>query len=208
MGLKPCAGDRVVVISKNKYSPFVVGLFGTVCNNYMGSVSVKLDDAFNGNSERGLYYFKERDLRLIDIPEPKPEQTMEGAVKLMDGNYRIADVQFIDGNNKSAVYAYACYDEGIYVDDICVVKSAHHGFGLAKVVRLRAKTDEEITREIVCKADFSAYDKRVVRRVKQAELMKRMAERASKLQELSMYTLLAESDPEMAKLLEEYREVQ
>lgn len=198
--------DRVIVVNNGKYAPILKGTIGTVHSNYMGSVAVKIDSCFNANSAKGLYYFREKDLRLLEIEED--EKAMESTNVIMEGNYVIADVQFIEGVNKTNTYAYACYDASIVEGDVCVVKTANHGFSIAKVVRIREKSDQAITREIVCKADFTAYDKRVANRAKQAELKKRMAERASKLQELSMYTLLAESDPEMAELLKEYKEVQ
>lgn len=192
-------GDRVTVITGYKYANIKEGAPGTVISRYahgLVNYAVKVDGFTNKRSSYGCYYFTENQLELL-----KEEDN------IMRGNYRIADVQFIEGANKTEVYAYACYDDDIYVDDICVVKSANHGFGIAKVVRLRAKTDEAITREIVCKADFSTYNKRVADREKQSELKKLMAARASKLQELSMYELLAKSDPEMAELLGKYKEI-
>lgn len=189
-------GDRVVLRTAGRYKALQAGLHGTVHSCYEGSIAVKVDGYSNTRSSYGCFYFTQKQLELLK------EDT-----NIMEGNYRIADVQFIEGANKNEVYAYACYDLSICVDDICVVKSAHHGFGIAKVVRIREKTNEEIIREIVCKVDFTAYDKRVSDRAKQAELKKLMADRASKLQELSMYELLAKSDPEMAELLNKYKEI-
>ena len=189
-------GDRITIRTSGKYKQLVAGMRGTVISRWEHQYTVQIDGHVNQRSTKGYFYFQEKQLEILK----EEDYTMRG-------NYRIADVQFIEGANKTEVYAYACYDEDIYVDDICVVKSANHGFGIAKVVRLRAKTDEAITREIVCKADFSTYNKRVADREKQAELKKLMAARASKLQELSMYELLAKSDPEMAELLGKYKEI-
>lgn len=189
-------GDRVTLRTNGKYKALEAGMHGTVRLMYECNYTVQIDGHINPRSAKGYFYFTEKQLEIF-----KEED------KIMTGNYRIADVQFIEGVNKNEVYAYACYDEDVYVDDICVVKSANHGFGIAKVVRLRARTDEEIIREIVCKADFSKYDTRVANRKKQAELKKAMASRASKLQELSMYELLAKNDPEMAELLSAYKEI-
>lgn len=190
-------GDRVITLTNGRYCVLTKGQVGTVRQTYQGNIAVELDDAYNGHSSRGYFYFNEKQLELL-----KGDDTTT-----MEGNYVIADVQFIEGSNKTEVYAYACYDSGIQVDDICVVKSAHHGFGLAKVVRLREKTDEPISREIVCKADFAAYNKRVENRKKRAELKTKMAKRASALQELAMYEILAAEDKEMAELLKAYKEV-
>lgn len=191
-------GDRIITLTNGKYRTLDVGMTGTVRTTYEGSIAVKLDDAYNDRSSRGYFYFTEKQLKLL-----KGEDELK-----MEGNYRIADVQFIEGANKSEVYAYACYDEDVNIDDICVVKSAHHGFGIARVVRFREKTDEVITREIVCVADFHKFEAREMAREKRAELKKTMAKRASALQELAMYEMLAKSDPEMAELLKNYKELE
>lgn len=191
-------GDRIMILTNGRYRTIDVGMIGTVRTTYEGNIAVKLDDAYNDRSSRGYFYFTEKQLVL-----------WEGDDELkMEGNYHIADVQFIEGANKTEVYAYACYDEDVNVDDICVVKSAHHGFGLAKVIRFREKTDEVITREVVCKADFSKFEAREEARKKRTELKKTMAKRASALQELAMYEMLAKSDPEMADLLRNYKEIE
>ena len=196
--MKFSIGDRVMILTNGRYRTIDVGMIGTVRTTYGGNIAVKLDDAYNDRSSRGYFYFTEKQLVLL-----------EGDYELkMEGNYRIADVQFIEGANKTEVYAYACYDEDVNVDDICVVKSAHHGFGLAKVIRFREKTDEVITREVVCKGDFSKFEAREEARKMRNELKKTMAKRASALQELAMYEMLAKSDPEMADLLRNYKEVE
>lgn len=191
-------GDRVITLTNGKYRILNVGLIGTVRTAYEGNIAVELDDAYNDRSSKGYFYFTEKQLKLL-----------KGDYELkMEGNYRIADVQFIEGANKTEVYAYACYDADVNVDDICVVKSAHHGFGIARVVRFREKTDEVITREIVCVADFHKFEAREEARKKRAELKKTMAKRASALQEIAMYEMLAKDDPEMADLLRNYKELE
>lgn len=121
----------------------------------------------------------------------------------MMGNYRVAEVQFLEGNNTNQKYRYACYDPTIAEDDICVVKTAHHGLSIAKITGF-ITSDEELTREIVCKADFTEYNKRVESRKRLAELRDLMSARAKQLQDVALFKLLAKEDADMASMISEY----
>lgn len=186
-------GDRVRV-KRSKYKEIGPDLMGTVRSMYLDSIAVEIDCFTNQRSEYGWYYFTRKQL----------EQVTSGGTKHMEGNYRIAIVHFIDGSNTNVAYQYACYDDDIKEGDICVVKSAHHGFGIAKIHALEPKNDTVITREIVCKADFTAYNSRENARKRREELKKKMAARAAQLQEVALYAMLAKEDADMSELLKEY----
>lgn len=189
-------GDRVKVLDDN-YRGRTVGLVGTVRSAYDGSIAVNLDCLNNDRSKYGCYYFK-----------PKQLEFLKGEMNIMDGKYRIALVNFLEGSNTSTDYEYACYDMEIVEGDTCVVKTAHHGFALAKVRAFAAEAKSgPVTREIVCMADLTAYNKRVERRERSAKLMKEMKKRAAAAQEILIYKTLAAQDPEMAKLLAEYEQL-
>lgn len=191
-------GDRVEITGSSYSVPnTLIGRLGTVRQNYNGSIAVEVDGLTNPRSSYGYFYFKERQLK-------KLKEDSSTMTKTMEGNYRIASVRFVDGHNTDKTYRYACYDDSIYVGDICVVTSAHHGFGVAEVVAIEDKTDEPISREIICKADFSDYDARERARKRTAELKQKMADRAAKLQEVAIYAMLAKEDPEMKTMLSEY----
>lgn len=189
-------GDKVI-IRRSKYKEPLVGLTGTICDYYMGQYKVRVDGHFNMRSINGVYYFKETQL----------EQFTEGEQNKMEGKYRIALVKFLEGSNTDRKYAYACYDKDIAEGDVCVVKTANHGFGIAKISEFVLTWPEDITREIVAKVDFSNYNARVAARKKRAELKVEMKKRASQLQEIALYSMLAESDPAMQELLKEYQDL-
>ena len=192
-------GDRVEILhSHYKVPNTLVGRTGVVKSVYTGNVAVKVDGLDNPRSGYGYFYFKEKQLK--KLKEDSKEMSNE---KVMEGNYRIADVRFIDGNNDKT-YKYACYDSNIVVGDICVVKSANHGFGIAEVINFEPKTEERITREIVCVADFGEYYAREFARKRKKELRQKMANRAAQLQEIAMYAILAKEDSEMQTLLSEF----
>lgn len=194
-------GDRVVVISDN-YNGRTVGLTGTVRSNYNGSIAVNLDSMTNARSSYGCFYYKNNQLKKLGRGI-----IMEGDI-IMEGNYNIAHVKFLEGTNTNSIYHYALYDgTEATVGDICVVKSAHHGFGLARIVDIQPKSNEAITREIVCKADFKAYEERVACRKRKAELTAEMKKRAAAVQEILIYKNLAASDPAMAELFSEYEKL-
>lgn len=189
-------GDRVKVITDN-YKGRTVGLIGTVRSVYDGSIAVVLDNLPNTRSKYNCYYFRAKQLEFL-----------KGEMNIMEGIFRVALVNFLEGSNRTTDYAYACYDDDIMEGDICVGKTAHHGFALVKVRKFVTdmKTDS-VTREIVCKADFTAYDERVQRRERSAQLMADMKKRAAAAQELLIYKTLAAQDPVMAELLNEYEKL-
>ena len=195
MKIELSTGDRVEVISDN-YKGRTAGLTGTVRSNYEGSIAVNLDGMTNTRSSYGCFYYKNNQLKKL------------GGDIIMEGNYNIAHVKFLEGSNTNSIYHYALYEgTEATIGDICVVKSAHHGFGLARIVDIQPKSNEAITREIICKADFKAYEERVACRKRKAELMAEMKTRAAAAQEILIYKNLAASDPAMAELLGEYEKL-
>lgn len=194
-------GDRVEVVrAPSKYRNIKVGLVGTVTNVYGAtSIRVHIEGHINVSSQYGEFYFESKHLKRI-------KSNNEGSF-IMNGKFKIAEVQFIEGNNKDTKYLYACYDDTIVISDICVVKSAHHGFGIAQVVGFVESTEEDITREIVGKVSFDAYNKRVEDRKRAAELRAMMNARAKQLQDIALFQMLSEKDAEMASFLAEYQKL-
>ena len=188
-------GTRVKVHCTTKYGGRLNCKVGTVVYNAgYGSVGVVFDDTSNKHSDHGWYYFTETQLEII---------TNEG-VNRMEGNYRIALIKFIEGQNTDKAYEYACYDENLIVNDKVVVKSAHHGFGIGVITGFVDNVGQDIIREIVGFADFSAYESRIAARKRRDELRKEMAKRAAQMQEIALYKMLAQEDSAMAELVKEY----
>lgn len=189
-------GDRVVVTNRGNYRKIDVGDMGTIRNIYSNSIRVAIDDKVNPASQYGQFYFEPKQLDIINEKE----------TIIMTGNYSVAEVQFLEGSNSNQKYAYACYDPTIAEGDICVVKTAHHGLSIAKVTGF-IESDEELTREIVCKADFTDYNKRVEARKRMAELKDLMNTRAKQLQDVALFKMLAKEDADMAAMISEYEKL-
>lgn len=194
--------NEQVVVKHTKYKEVPIGAVGTVFKYYNQQVCVCFAQIRNPRSSYNCFYFEQRDLdHYTNNIECKKE------LKIMEGNYRIAQVSFLEGNNTDVKYPYACYDSAIVEGDICVVMSAHHGLGIAKVIEIGPKTDEKITREIVCKCDFDEYNDRVAIRKRRAVLLKQMHARAAELQEIALFQMLADNDQDMQNILSEYQKL-
>ena len=184
-------GDMVEVLDTNKYKEVHVGAIGTVRSTYEGRVTVMFDSIHNPRSSYDCFYFNVKQLKLYE------------GDKIMDGNYRIATIRFLDEKGDKT-YSYALYDEKADIGDICVVKSAHHGMGVAVIIDIGPKTEEKIIREVVCVCDFAAYVAREDKRKRKEELKRKMAARAAQLQELALYKMMADSDADMSDMLKEF----
>lgn len=133
--------------------------------------------------------------------------------------FQVVKVQFLQGTNTHKQYSYAAYGE-FKIDDTVVVKSAHNGFGLAKIVEIvENPTEADIAfvcegREIVDKFTTEYYNKRVEFRKqviadeqRKAELKRQMRKLAMEDNELVMFAKMAELNPTMKALLDEFNSI-
>lgn len=204
------SGSQVRVRRCRSYSRHdYTGEFGTVVRNaygFYGKILVELDGVTNPHSATGCFYFKPNELEIMykrddDILEENNMQTITNY-------YNIAKIQYLDNATVSR-HHYANFDPFLKEGDLCVVKSAHHGLGLAKVVEVIVvdPRDNQVTREIVAKVDTQDYDNREAVRKEAAELKVKMQERAKKLQDVMLYQMLAKEDPEMQSMLDRYQDL-
>ena len=215
-------GDKVTIykiplgVGRNiKYSDLEIGLCGIVQYAYTNCYGVKIDNRYNHSSGKGLYYFKPNELQLFKEYEQnniynKGEENMNKII----GNYRVAKVRFLEGSNTHNTYNYALFDDEIQQYDNCVVKSANHGLGIAVIEEIIDDVDNiSVTdnygniREIVCKIDMSAFNKRIDDRLRASQLKKEMDKKVKELQGLALYKMMAENSPELKAMLSEYEKL-
>lgn len=180
---------------------------------------VRFADEINPFSSYGVFWFYERDIvhaeetfspakidRVI-IDLPKINFANEGEEVPMLKNYRTVAITFLSGANLNRAYFYALYDESISEGDTVVVQTGHHGLALAKIATLTPANPRpvEFGREIVCKVDFTAYQARREKAEKISALKKEMDAKVKDLQTLAIYEALAEKDPALKTMLDEYR---
>lgn len=126
--------------------------------------------------------------------------------KLLKG-YKIAIVKF---EVTEVEVPYALYDESITVDSHVLCMTGHHGQAVGKVISITPDTSKysvEYGREIICKIDYTDYYKRQEKLKRIDELKLAMAKKKEELAELAVYEALALSNPEMASMLKELKEL-
>lgn len=123
----------------------------------------------------------------------------------MLNGYKSVGIKFLEGTNTEREYIYACYDE-VEQGDYVVVKSGHHGWGLAQVSEvLNEDCAVECGREIIAKFDPSAYFARIEKIKRLSEIKKSMDAKVKELQHLAIYEALAKDNSEMKELLDEFK---
>jgi len=103
----------------------------------------------------------------------------------------------------SKEYAYKT-DLDLNVDDLAVVVACGE-YKVVKVFHTESFVVKEAKAFIVCKVDTTAYEKLLENESKREELLNRMKEMAESRSVLTTFELIAEKDPEMKTLLDEYK---
>jgi hypothetical protein len=157
--------------------------------------------------------FKPSSLKLLHSGENIHNQ--KGEDNMLMGHYQVYKIKFIEGTNVNREYHYACYDDSICIDDYVVVKSANHGFGIARVVDM--VVGDQVTqtmrdycnegREIVSRFDMCSYEERVAKRKQAKQLKADMNKKMKEMQELAMFEMMAKENPELKEMLDAYKEL-
>ena len=156
----------------------------------------------NSNSQYGLFWFDKKNLKPLQAVGVEINESEE--TKLLNG-YKSVGIKFLEGTNTEREYIYACYDE-VEQGDYVVVKSGHHGWGLAIISQVfENEVPVECGREIICKFDPSAHFARIEKAKRLAEIKRDMDAKVKELQHLAIYEALAKDSPEMKELLDEFK---
>lgn len=218
-------GDRVEVAHyPTKYNGMsLFGQVGTVRSVYGYSIAVELDNIKNPKSARNVFYFGPTHLLPLDLDDftaavrtyadRDVEQTKEIYEKMKEEeipmlkNYKVAGIKFQNGSNSDKTYPYALYDEDIVIGDTVVVQTGHHGMSIAEICSIGEQGKDAVScgREIVCKVDLTAFQERRAKAKRAAELKKQMDEMTEELQAIAVFEMLAEKNPAMKKLLDEFK---
>lgn len=105
---------------------------------------------------------------------------------------------FDDGNTYKAgdqVLVSGCNKDVLTIKEILTVPEAEAGF------------TKNITAEIICRVDTSAYDQRVENRKKAEKLKKDMDAVIKQMDVTKKYEMYAAENPELAALLDQYKEL-
>lgn len=136
-----------------------------------------------------------------------------------DEPFKVVKVRFLEGHNTDRCYSYASFID-VEVDDTVAVKSANHGWGIADVVEIvEHPTEADIAfvcegREIINKVDKNDFYARVdARRQRVADeqqktaLKQQMRKMAMEDNEIALFARIAETNPEMKALLDQFNSI-
>lgn len=122
------------------------------------------------------------------------------------GNYAVALVKFISGENTKKPYAFALFDKCASINDYVVCDTVH-GWQVCQIVDIIPKDEYngvKVTKEVVCVIDPTKYETRKKLRARKHELMNKMENIAQNDNKMMMYQVIAERNPEMKDLLNEF----
>ena len=189
---------KVKILSSDKYDNRFEGKKATIENTSCGgtSVGVRIDGFTNSKSSTGLFWFDHNDVEKIE----------KGDKFMMFEDFVVAGVKFLDGTNTDKEYFYALF-ECVDVGDLVVVNTGHHGIALARIssIGVGDKTMVKYGREVIARVDENAHKMRVERRNEIARLKAEMDKKVKELQEVAIYEMLAEKDPSLASMLNDFK---
>lgn len=192
-------GDKVIVTNCGLQS---YGLTGIITDHYncFDTIRVSFED-WHGQGVKELVFRRENISKIINNDEGNNIMSVKG-------NYDVAMVKFVRGTNTTKEYAFALFDKNIYENDL-VLCDTENGYGVAKVIRIVNQNGYEgiVTKEIICKVDFTAFENRKELRRYKESLKKQMDKIVADNQELILYQAIAEKNPEMAGMLKAYKEL-
>ena len=150
--------------------------------------------------------------------EEKEKEKKEVREKMNMGKYNIVEVDFnkvnVHDKYRTTGKYYAYYDLKLSEDDVIVVKNPQ-GFSVAKVIKVIEKNEVteqmrnyiEYGYEVVDLVSTCSYEERVENRKIAKELKIEMDRKMKKMQEITLYEMMAEKCPELKQMLESYKKL-
>lgn len=184
------------------------GLIGKITklkvNKYPDAVWV-IFDTWYGEENKELF-FNRCNLEKINESEDNDMAKLEG--------YKAVAVTKEGCYGKK--YSYAIYDDGeVYkAGDKIVVSGSNKDILTIEEILTPEECNRNITAEVICKVDTSAYDKRVEERKEKAErkkeadkIKKQMDKMITEMDQTKRYEMYANDNPELAEKLKTYKEL-
>ena len=192
---------QVKILDSDRYNNQYASMHGTVERESGNSIGIRIPGYENPRSSYGLWWFDADQVEFIEN-----DKSEEIIMMNQNENFMVAGVKFLDGTNTSKEYFYALFDE-YFVGDLVVVQTGHHGLSLAEITSIDCSGKDRVkcSREIVTRVDMSSFYDRQEKRKALAQLKKDMDKKVKELQETALYELLAEKDPSLAAMLEQYK---
>ena len=170
--------------------------------------------AIRPRGDRFIYNVRIYDCYALEVYENdliKLNEENEQMAKLT-GYYAVAVIEEGTGYCKKDYY-YAVFDDGntYKAGDQVLVSGCNKDVLTIKeiltVPEAEVKCNKNITAEIICRVDTSAYDQRVENRKKAEKLKKDMDAVIKQMDVTKKYEMYAAENPELAALLDQYKEL-
>ena len=170
--------------------------------------------AIRPRGSRFIYNVRIYDCYALEVYENdliKLNEENEQMAKLT-GYYAVAVIEEGTGYCKKDYY-YAVFDDGntYKAGDQVLVSGCNKDVLTIKeiltVPEAEVKCNKNITAEIICRVDTSAYDQRVENRKKAEKLKKDMDAVIKQMDVTKKYEMYAAENPELAALLNQYKEL-
>ena len=122
-------------------------------------------------------------------------------------NFTVVGVKFPTNNGKE--YAFACYEDNLSIDDMVVVRNSNGSLSLAQIASIGLLDKSSVLNgcEVVDKIDLTASEARYAKAKEIADLKKEMDEKVAALQAVALYELMAEKDPSLKTMLDQFKEL-
>lgn len=122
-------------------------------------------------------------------------------------NYTVVGVKYPSSLSKE--YAFASYENDLNIGDTVVVRNSNGGLALVEVASIGLLDKSNVLNgcEVVCKVDLHASENRYAKAKEIADLKREMDEKVAQLQATALYEMMAEKDPSLKILLEQFKEL-
>lgn len=200
-----------------KIEKFIVGDYVKLTNLPQGYERLEGTEGIITNINCELYTVHNSDSMIFEVEKQylthlyKLKEENKQMAKLT-GYYAVAVIEEGTGYCEKDYY-YAVFDDGnIYkAGDQVLVSGCNKDVLTIKeiltVPEAKEKGRKDITAEIICKVDTSAYDQRVENRRKAEKLKKDMDAVIKQMDVTKKYEMYATENPELAALLDQYKEL-
>ena len=178
-----------------------------VINKLKGTVVEDISTKFAKVEFDGGLIFTVKKINLVKINESEDNNMAK-----LEGYYAVAVIEEGTGYCKKDYY-YAVFDDGntYKAGDQVLVSGCNKDVLTIKeiltVPEAEVKCNKNITAEIICRVDTSAYDQRIENRKKAEKLKKDMDAVIKQMDVTKKYEMYAAENPELAALLDQYKEL-
>lgn len=220
-------GSKVCIVSSpNIYEPYdLVGRIGKIIDvNIINKTTygVKLDcGLINAGRDDGLFCLNENNFCVIFPPQKPSSLTNDITYINLKEKEENENMAALTGYKAVAVIKQGCYNKdyhfAIYEDGTdykpgdMVKVSGGNGFDVIKEVitpeEVHERFKKNITAEVICKVDTTAYDERVRKRKEAADIKKEMDKVIKQMDEKMKYEIYAEENPDLKDMLRKYMEL-